>query len=71
MKQQKEDLQNAFQGLEKIVEELNTRDIDVDTALQKFNEGVELIEFCRSQLKKAENEFKELKGRLDVSGNDE
>lgn len=67
MRQQKEDLQNAFKGLEKIVEELNTRDIDVDTALQKFKEGVELIEFCRSQLKKAENEFKELKERLDVT----
>ncbi len=70
MRQQKEDLQNAFKELEKIVQELGTRDIDVDAALKKFKEGVELIEFCRGQLKKAENEFVGLKERLDVAEKD-
>jgi len=61
----KENLQNAFKELDKIVEELTAKDIDVESALKKFKDGVELIEFCRAELRQAENEFKKLKSRLE------
>ncbi len=62
---EKEKLKTALQKLEKIVEELNRKDIDVEQGLEKFREGVELIKFCRSQLQKAENEFIQLKNELE------
>ncbi|MCX7705263.1 MAG: exodeoxyribonuclease VII small subunit [bacterium] len=62
---EKERLKTALQRLEKIVEELNRKDIDVEQGLEKFREGVELIKFCRSQLQKAENEFIQLKNELE------
>lgn len=71
MPKEKEQLQNAFRDLEKIVEELNTKDIDVEVALKKFKEGVELIEYCRGELKRAENEFTLLKTRLEEGNNSE
>jgi exodeoxyribonuclease VII small subunit len=61
----KENLQNALHQLEKIVEDLNKKDIDIETGLKKFKDGVELIKLCRNQLQKAENEFKKLKNELD------
>ena len=71
MPKDRDNLQNAFKELEKIVDELNTKDIDVEVALKKFKDGVELIEFCRAELRQAENEFKKLKGRLDTDADGE
>lgn len=65
MLKEKEKLKTALQKLEKIVEDLNKKDIDVEQGLEKFKEGVELIKFCRSQLQKAENEFVQLKQELE------
>ncbi len=62
---EKEKLKTALQKLEKIVEELNKKDIDIEQGLEKFREGVELIKFCRGQLQKAENEFIQLKQELE------
>jgi exodeoxyribonuclease VII small subunit len=62
----KENLQGALKDLEKIVDDLGKKDVDVEEGLQKFKEGVDLIKFCREQLKKSENEFKKLKQELDV-----
>lgn len=60
----KENLSNALANLEKIVEDLGKKDVDVEEGLKKFKEGVDLIKFCRSQLERAENEFKKLKDEL-------
>ncbi|MCM8764965.1 MAG: exodeoxyribonuclease VII small subunit [Candidatus Omnitrophica bacterium] len=62
---EKEKLKTALQKLEKIVEDLNKKDIDIEQGLEKFREGVDLIKFCRSQLQKAENEFVQLKQELE------
>jgi len=61
-----EKLTSALQRLEKIVEDLGTKEIDVDTGIEKFREGVEIIKYCRGRLQKAENEFNELKKELDT-----
>lgn len=68
MSTQKQTIEQSLKRLEKIVEELNARDVDVEEGLRKFKEGVELITFCRSRLGEAENEFKKLQAELDVDG---
>lgn len=68
-KQQK--LSEALNKLEKIVEELNNDSIDIESGLEKFKQGAELIGFCNSKLKKIENEFIELKQQLDQTFEDE
>lgn len=71
MPKEKENLQSTLQQLEKIVEDLSKRDVDVEAGLDKFKEGVALIKVCREQLQKAENEFKKLKSELNVEEEDE
>lgn len=71
MPKDKEDLQSALQRLEKIADDLNKKEIDVEAALEKFKEGVVLIKLCRSQLQKAENEFKKLKSELETEDGSE
>lgn len=66
-KQQKITLKQALENLEKIVEELNNKDLDIEKGMEEFKKGVELIQFCRAQLKTAENQFQELKGKLEKS----
>lgn len=66
MPKEKENLKDALQKLEKIVEDLSNKDVDVEIGLAKFKDGVALIKFCREQLKTAENEFKKLKNELET-----
>lgn len=66
MVKEEKNLQSSLKQLEKIVEDLSGKDIDVEAGLEKFKEGVSLIKFCREQLQKAENEFEKLKDELDV-----
>ena len=61
-------LQTALRELEMITDHLSKKDVDVEAGLKKFKEGVDLIKFCRSQLQKAENEFKKLKVELETVG---
>ena len=63
---QKQTIEQSLKRLEKIVEELNARDVDVEQGLLKFKEGVELIKLCRSRLGEAENEFKKLQAELEA-----
>jgi exodeoxyribonuclease VII small subunit len=67
MKEEKKNLGEALKELEKIVASLDRVDFDIEEGLQEFRRGVDLVEFCRSELKHAENEFIELKSRLDVN----
>ncbi len=66
MVKEEKNLQSALKQLEKIVEDLSGKDVDVEAGLEKFKEGVSLIKFCRGQLQNAENEFEKLKGELDI-----
>jgi len=58
-------IQQALQDLEKIVESLNSKDLDIEKGMEEFKKGVELVQFCRGQLKSVENEFKALKAKLE------
>ena len=67
----KENLQNVMQRLKKIADDLSQGDIDVETGLKKFKEGVALIKICREQLQRAENEFRKLKSEIDIETNED
>jgi exodeoxyribonuclease VII small subunit len=69
MKESKQNIEQSLQRLEKIVEELNARDVDVEEGLTKFKEGVELIKVCRGRLGEAKNEFKKLQAELEITEN--
>jgi len=71
MIEEEKNLQSALKQIEKIVEDLNGKDVDVEAGLEKFKKGVSLIKFCRGQLRKAENEFNKLKGELEIEENEE
>ncbi len=60
----KEDLQSEIAKLEKIVEQLSTKELDVEHGLEKFKEGVAIIKKARTQLAQAENEFTKLRAEL-------
>lgn len=70
MSVQKQTIEQSLKRLEKIVEELNARDVDVEQGLLKFKEGVELVKLCRSRLGEAENEFKKLQKELETDEGD-
>ncbi len=65
MSKENQKLKQALKDLEQIVKDLQNTEIDVDAGLKKFKEGVKLVKYCRSELKTAENEFKELKESLE------
>ncbi len=71
MSTSKTKLAQSLEELEKIVERLNNNDLDIELGLVEFQKGVELVEFCRKELKSAENKFIELKARLDLGTNRE
>ena len=64
---EKQTIEQSLKRLEKIVEELNARDVDVEDGLKKFKEGVELVKLCRDRLGEAENEFKKLQSELEMN----
>jgi exodeoxyribonuclease VII small subunit len=62
---EKENLKDVLAKLDKIVADLNSKDVDVEKGLEKFKEGVALVKTARERLKKAENEFISLKEELE------
>jgi exodeoxyribonuclease VII small subunit len=52
--------EEALSRLEEIVTELEEGELDLDGALKKFEEGVELSKFCARKLTQAEEKIKKL-----------
>lgn len=67
-KTMKTTVRGALKELESIVESLESKDLDVQEGLERFKKGAELIKFCRSELKKTENEFTRIKEDLEKEG---
>ena len=53
----KKTFEQAMEQLEKIVEELETGDLPLDKAMQKFEEGMELTRFCTRKLDDTEKKI--------------
>lgn len=45
--------ESALEGLEKIVKELEAGNVDLDSAISKYTEAMELAKFCSEKLKDA------------------
>jgi len=62
--------EEAMKRLEKIVEQLETGDLELDEAVKTFEEGINLSLFCRQELDKAEGKInlllKNLRGEFEL-----
>ena len=54
------DLEKALGDLETLVEELESGDLPLEKAMQKFEEGIKLTRSCQSALKDAEQKVEVL-----------
>lgn len=54
----------ALSELEKIVGELESEKIDVDSLAEKVRRASHLVKFCRAKLRSAEDEVKKALGEL-------
>jgi exodeoxyribonuclease VII small subunit len=53
----KKTFEQAMQELEKIVEELETGDLPLEKAMNKFEEGIQLTRFCTNKLDETEKKI--------------
>ncbi len=58
-------IQDDFQKLEKIINQLEGQQVGLEESLKLFETGSEIIKSCHKQLKKAKNKFEEIKGELE------
>jgi exodeoxyribonuclease VII small subunit len=56
----KKSFEQALEQLEKIVEELESGDLPLEKAMQKFEEGMELTRFCTRKLDETEKKINQL-----------
>ncbi len=70
-KQKKMEFKNAFEELEELVGEFETKEINLDDGLKKFERGLELAKFCRDHIEAVENKVVEIKKKYsDILGED-
>jgi exodeoxyribonuclease VII small subunit len=62
------DLEKSLANLEELVEELESGDLPLETAMKKFEEGIKLTRGCQTALKEAEQKVQIL---LKSAGGDE
>ena len=51
----KKTFENALARLEQITDELEVGDLSLEKSLDKFNEGIALVQFCNSSLEEAKS----------------
>ena len=61
-------LEKSLANLEELVEELESGDLPLETAMKKFEEGIKLTRGCQAALKEAEQKVQIL---LKSAGSDE
>ncbi|QOR35847.1 exodeoxyribonuclease VII small subunit [Clostridium sp. 'deep sea'] len=54
-------LENAMSKVEEIVKLLENEELTLPILMEKFNEGVELVNFCQKELDKAEEKVQIIK----------
>lgn len=58
------DFESEYKELQGIVEKLEKGEVNLDASIDQFKKGMEILKSLRSQLKKVENELKELDVKL-------
>jgi exodeoxyribonuclease VII small subunit len=61
----------AFEKLNKIVDDLEAGDVDLDAALKQYEEGLKLVQQCKKQLSQVENKVKVIKEKYGDIEDDE
>ena len=61
----KKTFENAMETLENIVQELESGDLALEKAMQRFEEGIKLSKFCSDKLDKTEKKITLLTGNSD------
>jgi len=56
----------AYKKIEEINEWFQGEDINLDEALKKYKQGMELIKECQNRLKETENKFEDIKKKYAV-----
>jgi len=57
----------SFDDLTKLVESLESGDIDLDKALTNYEEGLKIIQDCKKHLSSVENKVKVIREKYDDS----
>lgn len=57
--------EKSYQELEKIVEQFESGDIDLDQSLKEFERGLELAEKLKAKLSEVENKVIEIKQKFE------
>lgn len=60
-KEDKLDLGKTFQELEKITDELQSENLELETAIEKFERGLRLSEQLKARLAEIENRIEKIK----------
>ncbi len=60
----KEKFEDSLNNLENIVEELESKDLDLEQSLEMFEKGVMLYKDCKKQLEKVEKKISKLSESL-------
>lgn len=56
----------AIKELEKIIQELESGEVDLDNSINKYSEAMKLIDFCEEKLKNANETINKI---IDDNGN--
>lgn len=54
----KRDYESSFRELEKIIKELESKDISLEDSIKKYEEGIELYKYLNNTLKEYEGKIK-------------
>lgn len=57
---EQQSLESALERLEEIVSEMDSESVELEHAIELFQEGMKLTKYCREQIAEAEQEVKKL-----------
>ena len=56
--------ESAYRSLEALVSDIETRELGLEEGIAKFEQGLELAQFCKSRLAEAENKVTMIKQKF-------
>lgn len=63
-KKDKQSFEEMFTELEKLVQEFEKGELNLDDSLKKFERGLELAALCKTRLSLIENKVKDIKAKF-------
>ena len=63
--------QSSLEEIERIVEKIESEDVDIDELAERLQRAASLLEVCRAKIRKAEVEVRHIVDKLDEGGREE